>query len=83
MADVTHAIEQLERIKRDLEIAHAAVVVAAAAALRQRAEQDEEIAAVLRHCAAPRLFEQIDRIDELAAALRAGGPGGEEPSRTQ
>jgi len=78
MADHAHvAVEQLERIARHLEIAHAGVAVAAAALLRQRAEQDEEIAAVLRHCVGERLFEQIERISELAAALRAQGPGSE------
>ena len=75
MADgMDTAIEQLERIRRHLEIAYAGVVVSAAALLRQRAEQDEEIADVLRHCVGQRLFEQIERIDTLVAALRAPKP---------
>jgi len=55
----------LERIERHLEIVHAGIVVAAAALLHQRAEQDEEIAKVLRHCVGERLFEQIERLEAL------------------
>jgi len=72
----------LERIERHLEIVHAGIVVAAAALLHQRAERDEEIASVLRHCVGERLFEQIERLEALVRRIEpeAGGFGTFPPS---
>jgi len=82
MAKDSHEIERLEHVGKHLEIAYAGVVVSAAALILQRAEQDEEIATVLRHCVAPRLFEQIEQIGAVVARLRTRGSI-EEPPETR
>jgi len=84
MANVSRdEIERLEHIGKHLQIAYAGVVVSAAALNHQRAEQDDEIATVLRHCVAPRLFEQIERIDDIVARLRTGSSAAENPPETR
>ena len=64
-------LDRLRGVHAHLQVAHAAVIVAALALHRQNADRDEEIARVLEYCAGARLADQIERIAELVASLRA------------
>jgi hypothetical protein len=60
----------VRNLRRQLKMAHAGVVVCAAVLYHQNVDHDTEIALVLDHLVGDRLREQIDRLNEIGAALR-------------
>lgn len=62
-------LESMQRLHRQLQIAHAAIVVCAAALRYQNVDRDVEVACVLSRLIADRLSEQIERLTELRAVM--------------
>jgi hypothetical protein len=61
---------RLRELHVHLQVVHSGIFVSAAALHQQNAERDEEIARVLEHFVAPRLWEQVQRTAELIASLQ-------------
>jgi hypothetical protein len=69
----------LELLKRNLELAHAGVVVAAGALNYQRADRDPDVADVLERFVGNCIYQQIERTETLLEFINPGAAKRAEP----